>query len=47
MVSSRLECPSAAVACGVRTPMLSRLNQDIVSSRIGPHSRPSERSPGG
>ena len=36
--ASRAECV---------TPVVSRLNQVMVSSRIGPQSTPSERSPGG
>ena len=47
MVSRRLRCPSAAVACGVAIPLVKRLNHVMVSSRIGPQSIPSDRSPGG
>ena len=34
----RLRCPTAAVACGVVTPVWTRISQVFVSSRIGPQN---------
>ena len=39
--------PSAAVACGVAIPVQTRANQELVSSRMGPHNCDWQISPGG